>query len=78
MRKVRARLLKLNDILDGDDSDSDEEKAPDVKTSENAPSSATMVPPPIPQNMPPLPPPIPTSQVVPPPQVIAERPRMKK
>lgn len=49
-----------------------------MKTTENAPPSITVVPPPIPQNMPPLPPPIPTSQVVPPPPMIAERPRMKK
>ena len=34
MRKVRARLLKLNDLLDDDDSDSDAQKgqkAPEIK-----------------------------------------------
>lgn len=74
MRKVRARLLKLNDLLDGDNSESDsdkEEKAPEVKTVENAPP--VIVPPPIPQNMPPPPP----GQVVQPP-VVTQKPKIKK
>ncbi len=54
LRKVKARLLKLNDILDGEKSDSDsssEQKAPDIKTSD----MSQTVPPPMPQNLPPLP-----------------------
>ncbi len=54
LRKVKARLLKLNDILDGEKSDSDsssEQKAPDIKTTE----MSQTVPPPMPQNLPPLP-----------------------
>lgn len=74
MRKVRARLLKLNDLLDGDNSDSDsqkEEKAPEIKTVQNVPSMT--VPPPMPQNMPPPPP----GQVVPPPAIL-QKPKIKK
>lgn len=75
MRKVRARLLKLNDMLDGGDSDSDsdkEQKAVDIKTVENVTSSMP-VPPPMPHNMP-----KPPGQVVTPPPVIVQKPKIKK
>jgi hypothetical protein len=60
LRKVKARLLKLNDIFDEDNSDSDSSesmKAPQFSDS-NLPVN---VPPPIPQNLPPMP-----QQVLPP------------
>jgi hypothetical protein len=71
MRKVKARLLKLNEILDGDKSGSDsssEEKAPDIKTETNP-----MLPPPKPPSA--LPPKLlPTTSSKP----VPSQPRAKK
>ncbi len=82
MRKVKARLLKLNDILDGDKSDSDSSesmKAPqaqisDINNSSVPPSNSQVMLPPMPQT---VPPPKPIIMQVPA-QVSIAKPKIKK